>query len=317
MPTGTDYLNDLTQTKSPSDWDALAQKYWAQGAVPSWISNRDAWPAVTVTGGGHTLVYRVAPDFFSVGTDQDFAIAPMTPMGAQAIANLYAAILPSRKMVRDIFAVANKTLPLSDVKASPYNIPLNQIETPAAIAAARTRDRTQYSAPPAGGIIDGHRKDIVVGPNLDGSRVAIYGGQGGNVDGHFWQPYSTIHSSSYADYSHGTRLVAMDATLDGQPANLVTIFTDPQLSTLVSDQGTFAPFFPNVGSGAPAIAQMAVNLPTTETVDMTSQFDNVPDVQPAAGILGSISNLSTPQKVIGAAALAGLAWWLFSARNKK
>lgn len=55
------------------------------------------------------------------------------------------------------------------------------------------------------GLIAGHKKDVV---GCDGKRVEIYGWP--ELDGHDIQPDSRIHEASYADYSHGLRLVVRE-----------------------------------------------------------------------------------------------------------
>ena len=66
------------------------------------------------------------------------------------------------------------------------------------------------------GLIAGQKKDVVVGlcAQNNPGRVVIYGG---------WYPHGTlvqstsyIHSTAYADYSHGIRLIAPEMLVDGQ-----------------------------------------------------------------------------------------------------
>jgi len=218
------------------------------GNVPPFIRDQH-WRWVEVKAAGHTLRYLVAPDYMSIGTADDFIVFGPTPDEGQLIADSYNAIIPSRKMVTDIRNASTRRLPLSDVKGPPENIPVGKIETVDAVLAARRLDRARgYDA--SSQLVSGHRKDIVVGPGLDGSHVAIFGGEGGAQQGWAIQPYSTIHGSYYGDYSHGLRLVSRRAFLDGTEVDLASIFTDPALHVLVSDQGAFVPRFPNAGPRA-------------------------------------------------------------------
>src|ERR1041385_6830954 len=41
----------------------------------------------------------VAPDYLAVGTDDDYLFTPLTPAAAQAIADHFDCVLPTRKMV--------------------------------------------------------------------------------------------------------------------------------------------------------------------------------------------------------------------------
>jgi hypothetical protein len=261
MTTGSDFIRTVQGLGDNkfAQWSAAAKALLlAGGAEPSWQDNK-RWQPVTVsltdpkTKASHVLTYYVAPDFFSIGTDGDFVLAPLTPQDAQAVLDARNAILPTKRMVLATAKQAAKLLPLSNVKGPPFNVPLTRIESTEAYIDAMRLDRNQYTAAPASGIVTGHRKNVVTGPNLDGSHVAIYGGYAGVKgdknfpDGMFWQPYSTIHVSSYGDYSHGVQSVSRVASLDGNLVDLVDVFTNPQLAPLVSDQGAFDPRFPTAG----------------------------------------------------------------------
>jgi len=66
-------------------------------------------------------------------------------------------------------------------------------------------------------------------------RVAIYGWQqpgGKNI-----QPLSTVHENTYADYSHGVRLVDSTMVVDGVERPIAEVLRDPVLCKLVSGEG--------------------------------------------------------------------------------
>lgn len=200
------------------------------GQVPAFIKD-DPWSAVQV---GPLTIY-VAPDYFSIGTASDYLRVPMTPMTAQKIADLYKSILPSRALVNAIWQAAKTKL-----APSPFP-PDAKMET--------SKRFIEHNAkigdpkPSTSNLVAGHKKDIVVGPGLDGSRVAIYGWH--QLNGSPIQPYSTVHGSYYADYSHGVRLVHRNAVYQDTIIDLMSAFKDPLLSKYVSDQGSFVPTFPS------------------------------------------------------------------------
>jgi hypothetical protein len=66
-------------------------------------------------------------------------------------------------------------------------------------------------------------------------RVAIYGWHRSNGDP--IQPLSTVHGEFYADYSHGIRLVARTAYVNGRAVDLRGLLTDAQLAGLVNSDG--------------------------------------------------------------------------------
>lgn len=233
--TGTEFGKSILSLMGQKREDAILSTALNPANLPAWL--RRKWAPVTVG----PLTYYVSPDYFAIGTDDDYLRVAMTPRTAQAIASTYGAILPSRKMVGDIYRAAHLKL-----KSQPFP-PDAKMETTQRMI---DHDKVIGIHSPAS-LIAGHKKDIVVGPDLDGSKVAIYG----------WQPdpkvfphqaYYIGHGSYYADYSHGVRLVSRNALLNGKPLDLVEAFRDPALVALVSDQGSFVPFFPSKGASWPS-----------------------------------------------------------------
>lgn len=89
--------------------DSFALAQFHNGNVPQFLLKlravateyRDSSSGIT-----YKALYYVTPDYFSIGTNQDWARVPLTPMAAQAIANSWQCFLPSRKMVDDIYKAA-------------------------------------------------------------------------------------------------------------------------------------------------------------------------------------------------------------------
>lgn len=232
--TGSEFGKSILSLMGQKREDAILSVALNPTNLPDWL--KKPWTPVTVG----PITYYVSPDYFSIGTDADYLRVAMTPQTAQAIATTYGAILPSRKMVADIYRAAKLKL-----KSQPFP-PDAKMET----SQRMINHNTLIGIHSPASLIAGHKKDIVVGPNLDGSRVAIYG----------WQPdpkvfphqaYYTGHGSYYADYSHGVRLVARRALLDGKQFDLVEAFRDPKLVPFVSDHGSFVPYFPSKGASWP------------------------------------------------------------------
>lgn len=230
--------------------EKLIMDYLSARNVPSWSFQwRPVRVTATVDGKPYTLEYLVAPDYLSLGDDEDFFRVPLTPRVAQAFADEMDAILPSRRMVNEIYANASARLvpqAIAGNKATLEDWGKHEI---------LVQQQQKAHGLPGGTFLAGHKKDIVIGPSLDGSRVAIYGWHdesgaltGGKANAPI-QPYSTIHGSEYTDYAHGTRLIRQKGYLNGAPVDLREIFVDPKLSVLVSDQGPFKPRYPYGGDG--------------------------------------------------------------------
>ncbi|HEX7357627.1 MAG TPA: hypothetical protein VF270_07980, partial [Ignavibacteriaceae bacterium] len=54
-------------------------------------------------GKNHLCTYQVMPDYLAIGSNEDFCRIPMGPLTAQKIADLYGTILPTSKLVDDIY----------------------------------------------------------------------------------------------------------------------------------------------------------------------------------------------------------------------
>ena len=77
------------------------------GNVPPFL--RKLLP-VDVAAGTVKASYFVAPDYLAIGSDDDFFLTPLTPLTAQAIADRLDCVLPTPKMVDDIYANATVKL---------------------------------------------------------------------------------------------------------------------------------------------------------------------------------------------------------------
>lgn len=214
--------------------DAAILREIAQGNVPQ-FSRKFVKIAVRleIDGKEHALEYSVAPDYLAVGSDADFFLAPLSPGAAQKAADSLDCLLPTRKMVDQIYAAA-------EVKLAPSPIPPSPAMTTAPVFEDHNRTiQAQRAATnaPLGALIAGHKKDVVITPRLAESRgkVAIYGWH--KPDGKPIQPLYLGHGASHVDYSHGIRLVSRHATLDGKPARLEEVLADPNLCVLLSDEG--------------------------------------------------------------------------------
>ena len=189
---------------------------------------------VTATIGGNltTATYYVAPDYVCVGHNDDFVRVPMTPLIAQPIADALGCLLPTRKMVDDIWAQAVVKLEPAPVSPTYVNIML-------ATTHYRHNDmvESQRQGYALGPLIGGIKKDVVITPRLvtDPNSVAIYGWH--HLNGTPIQPLYLGHEKAYVDYSHGIRLVRNQMLVNGQVMSVAAVLADPNLCVLLSDEG--------------------------------------------------------------------------------
>ena len=126
-----------------------------------------------VHGKTNTATFFVAPDYFAIGSDEDYFLTPMTPFTAQKIADALNCSLPTRKMVNDIYSNAVVTLTPTPIPPSP-----SMITVPIFIQHNETvRQQRATSEFPLGALTAGNKKDVVISSRLAFSpgKVAIYG----------------------------------------------------------------------------------------------------------------------------------------------
>jgi hypothetical protein len=185
---------------------------------------------IRVNRHGRTAEYFVAPDYFCIGSDEDYFLTPMRPETAQAIADAFGCMLPTPKMVDDIYAAAV-------VKLKPSPIPASTNMTKVSVFGEHNKTVETQRSGKTTDLVAGHKKDVVITSRLVDApgKVAIYGWH--RVDGSPIQPLYLGHTATWVDYSHGIRFVLRDMTVDGEPTTVDAVLADTKLSALLSDEG--------------------------------------------------------------------------------
>jgi len=207
------------------------------GNVPSFLRNLIP---VNFSGRAHGQTVRiticVTPDYLSVGDDADFVRVPLGLPAAAKVADHFDFLLPTTKMVDAIYAQAQVHLIPRPMQASAQMSSTNYFWQH-----NQTIEAQRSEAGDASGLLTaGQKKDLVLSNVLRRApgRVAIYGWQREN--GKPIQPLSTVHGERYADYSHGIRLVSETAFVDGAVEKLSDILQNPDLASIVSNEGPIA-----------------------------------------------------------------------------
>ncbi len=196
-----------------------------------------------VQGTPKSLTIHVLPDYVAVGADSDYFLIPMSPILAQRIADSCGCVLPTKKMVDSIYFAAA-------VKLAPKPIaPSGAMITVPVFLAHNDSIRLQrwplLGAFPQGRLVGGTKKDVIISnkiytalkPNVP-RPVVIYGWH--QLNGSPIQPVYNGHEETYADYSHGIRLVRDSVSVDGTVTTVSAVLSDPALSPLLSDEGVIA-----------------------------------------------------------------------------
>jgi len=222
------------QQVAASKWrerDSLAKEQILSGNIPSFLRNFvpvHVSVADSVTGKKTEAVYYVSPDYLSLGTDDDWARIPLTPMAAQMIADSFHCFLPTRKMVDDIYqAAVVKLTPVPMYAFRDSSVTMWQHHL---IIEGQRKGRK--------GLIAGIKKDVVLSGKVSRDpkpeREAIYGWH--KPDGKAIQPLYTGHINWWVDYSHGIRLVYRTIWVNGKAMDYTEVMKSPALQKLLCDE---------------------------------------------------------------------------------
>jgi hypothetical protein len=206
------------------------------GNVPDFLRTFQTVEVSAVIGGvTRTATYRVTPDYLAIGSNDDFVRMPMMPDTAQAIADAFGCLLPTRRMVNDIWTDA--AVKLAPFPISPAVTDITQVSTFWQHNVSVEAQRASY---PLGPLVGGIKKDVVITVQLatNPGRVAIYGWH--QLNGQPIQPLYLGHGETHVDYSHGIRLVHGLMRIDGVPQTVASVLADPALNVLLSDEGPVA-----------------------------------------------------------------------------
>jgi hypothetical protein len=245
----TEILAELPNQKC-TEREQMVLNHVLQGNVPSWFQR---WCVVPVRNGqdGLSGEFYCSPDFLCVGRDDDWVRVRINPVTAELIGEHAGAVLPTRKMVKVIYAhsrmVEAQTWGEDFHKKWDYEKKGNCYGA-SMMYTARWRPHDQMIAEAMGTVRQdedvlyaGHMKNMVVGAGLSkkaGATVGIYGwfrkdgsviqGESINFGSHEWE---------YTDYSHGFRLIHEDMMVNSISMNVREVLKDPELASLICDEG--------------------------------------------------------------------------------
>jgi hypothetical protein len=211
--------------------DSLALQEILSGNIPSFykkFSRIHTSIFDSVSGKVIHAYYFVAPDYLSIGTDDDWARIPLTPMAAQKIADSFHCFLPTRKMVDDIYKQAT-------VKLEP--VPMYAFRD-SSVTMWQHHLIVEGQRKLHKGLIAGIKKDVVLSGLVSRyskpDHEAIYGWH--KLDGKAIQPLYVGHINWWVDYSHGIRLVYENIWVNGKKMKYTEVLADPVLKRLLCDE---------------------------------------------------------------------------------
>lgn len=229
-PTGSAFMAAVGNGSGGNRDNAIINEL-ARGNMPSFL--QDLRPVVIrgkdSRGASTEIVVCVTPDYLALGSDRDFVRVPLGLPAAASIAGRFGMMLPTSRMVDAIYAQASVKLSPKPMQAGPQMSSTSYFVQHNQTIEAQRGGRM--------GLISGHKKDVVMANRMASNpgRVAIYGWHRSN--GNPIQPVSTVHGASYADYSHGIRLVSRTAYLNGRAVDLEDLLSSGRYAYLLNSDG--------------------------------------------------------------------------------
>jgi hypothetical protein len=239
--TSTQSITGSNFYKTAASWrwkqrDSFAVQEILSGNFPSFLKRFIPVSSKITDSAGkiHVAVFYVSPDYLSIGTDEDWARIPLTPMAAQKIADSFQCFLPTKKMVDIIYQQA--TVKLEPVPMYAFRDSSVTMWQHHLIIEGQRKGRT--------GLIAGIKKDIVISGKIPRDvktdREAIYGWH--QLNGKPIQPLYTGHINWWTDYSHGVRLIYRKIKVDGKQMDYEDVLKHAVYQNLICDE-VFCDFF--------------------------------------------------------------------------
>ena len=224
--TGSAFAKQILNATGAKREEQILVQYM-DGNVPSFMRNLQE---VTVQSGSDTAKILCLPDYLCIGSDDDYFRTPMFPGTGQKVADLFSCLLPTRKIVNEIWKASSKFTP------TPLSPNSQMVSTQAYFDHNKVINNSMAKLGyQVGQLLGGHKKDVVICRQIPKDKVVIYGWHQSNgvaIQG----MNSTSHSSTYVDYSHGFRLICNKFLLNGQPESLAD-FLKRDSGKLLSDEG--------------------------------------------------------------------------------
>ena len=232
--TGSGFAQHVASMNSQEREVAILEEI-SKGNVPAFLRKLVPVQLQCELANGQSLTATifVTPDYLAIGSDSDFLRIPMNLHTAVTIAERFGFVLPTRKMVDAIYLQSRYRL-------TPYPLPAGPQMRSTEYYSTHNQmieDQVQAVGAPLGALVAGDKKDVVMSNRLaiNLGRIAIYGWHRG--PGQPIQPLSTVHGASYADYSHGIRLISEWALINGKLQSIRELLRDPSTARVLSDEG--------------------------------------------------------------------------------
>src|SRR5262249_22948018 len=258
-PTGAAFIASLGERKGVERENRIFEQLRAGNMPPSLFTFHTVRTNGNDRAGArHDFEFYVTPDVLSIGSESDAVRIPMDPVTAQRAADLFDCLLPTARMVEQIYQAAPTKLAFiyggyaRTARAHLQDASSSYLDHSRKIDAQLRRPPTILTA--------GHKKELVISTGSDRPRsnketgethpapmLAFYGAytaQGAPIqaptggDGRPMRGYPAFaHEPSFVDYSHGVRLVWPTMKVDGTERRVADVLRDRNLAPLIAAEG--------------------------------------------------------------------------------
>lgn len=228
-------LNDLSNLPIRQREDSVIY-YMSNGWMPAYNFQfkKVSFEHTNISGKKYKISFWASPDYLSIGTNENFVRMPLTPQAAQLLADQFYCVLPTTKMVDEIYKKASIKLP-------PIPLTENRDSLPT-FTKHHLLIQEQLQSKTPKGIVAGIKKDVVQSTELlsnpKPNRVAIYGWH--KLDKKPIQQLYTGHVDWYVDYSHGIRLVYEKMLINDKIFLVKDVLNDPELAPSICNESICA-----------------------------------------------------------------------------
>lgn len=186
------------------------------------------------------VTYFCTPDYLAIGSNEDYLLMPMSAYLAQKLANFMNTSLPTVKMVDQIYRQAPLKLLPEPIPPSPAmtTLPVFAIHD----SMIKNQRENIGILPNTTQLIAGHKKDVIISNKIYTQLkvripypVVIYGWH--KPDRIPIQPVYNGHGATYADYSHGIRLIHKEIRINGKKKSMRKILRSRKWHILLSNEG--------------------------------------------------------------------------------
>lgn len=253
-PTGSAFIASLGDRKGVERENRIFEQVRAGNMPPSLLTFHTVRTSGNDRAGQrHDFEFYVMPDVISIGTESDAVRIPMDPVSAQRVADMFDCLLPTARMVEQVYQAAPTKLAFiyggyaGTARANLQDASSSYLEHSRQIDAQLRRPPTILTA--------GHKKELVIsngyirprrnkaGETHPAPMLAFYGAytaagvpiQAPRNGDQVMRGYPAFaHEPTFVDYSHGVRLVWPTMQVDGAERRVADVLRDANLGTLIA-----------------------------------------------------------------------------------